>query len=456
MSHLSGNVYQALGPLVAGCCLSVQRSCPDRNSVLSCSSDDILAPMRDPRQWPQPWLFCPLILPLGIYVGFIWTALPLLLSQAGLTIGQIARINAILQIPPILMFLWTPVVDVKLRRRTWLVLGALATALLFLLACQIGTAHVRLLTAFLFFAGVVVALVPAGCGGLMATMLSASGQAKASAWNQAGNWGGVGLGGALILWLVAHFSLPLAGLTAAALIALPSFLAFTITEPPPAASSWFRGRFAQFRREALALFRSPRRRWSVLLLVAPGSTCAAQTLLPALASHYGVGATGVLWTNGVGGGIVLALGSLSGVLIPADWDRRLTYAGAGLTNAFAAILLLAGSRPSVYSWGTLLYLLTAGLCNARFIALVLDIIGPEDRGTSTWYSALVAASNIPIASLTWLEGQTFTKFGTHGLLWTDAAANFLVFTIVALVFATHGLGIRGVRTSQVKPDAFTS
>jgi PAT family beta-lactamase induction signal transducer AmpG len=441
---------------VAGHCLSVQRELPDRNSVLNSSSVVSLPPMRYVRQWPRPWLFGLLILPLGIYVGFIWTALPLLLSQAGLAIGQIARINAILQVPPILMFLWTPVVDVKLRRRTWLVLGALATALLFWLACQIGTAHVRLLTAFLFFAGVVVALVPAGCGGLMATMLSPSGQAKASAWNQAGNWGGVGLGGALILWLVAQFSLPAASLTAAALVALPAFLAFTITEPPPAVSFWFRGRFAQFRKEALALFRSPRRRWSVLLLLAPGSTCAAQTLLPALASHYGVGATGVLWTNGVAGGIVLALGSLSGVLIPADWDRRFTYAGAGLTNAFAAIWLLAGNRPFVYLWGTLLYLLTAGLCNARFIALVLDIIGPDDQDTSTWYSALVAASNIPIASMTWLEGQSYTKFGTHGLLWTDGAVNFLVFTIVALAFATHGLGIRGVRTSQVKPDVSTS
>jgi MFS transporter, PAT family, beta-lactamase induction signal transducer AmpG len=407
--------------------------------------------MRDPRQWPAPWLFGVLVLPLGIYVGFIWTALPLLLSQAGLTVGQVARINAILQLPPILMFLWTPVVDVKLRRRTWLVLGALATSLLFWLACQVGTAHVRLLTTLLFFAGVVVALVPAGCGGLMATMLSPFQQAKASAWNQAGNWGGVGLGSALVLWLVARFSLPHAGLAAAALVALPAFLAFTIAEQPPAISSWFRGRFAQFRQEALALLRSPRRRWSVLLVVAPGSTCAAQTLLPALASHYGVGATGVLWTNGVAGGILMALGSLCGVLIPAGWDRRLTYAGAGLTNAFAAIWLLAGNRPSVYLWGTLLYLLTAGLCNARFIALVLDIIAPDDRDPSTWYCALAAASTIPIASMTWLEGQSFNKFGTHGLLWTDAAANLLMFAIVAAVFLTRGLGLRSLPAP--KPNA---
>jgi hypothetical protein len=152
----------------------------------------------------------------------------------------------------------------------------------------------------------------------------------------------------------------------------------------------------------------------------------------------------VLWTNGVAGGVVLGLGALCSVLISADWDRRLTYAGAGLTNAFASTLLLAGNRPSVYFWGTLLYLLTSGLCNARFVALVLDAIGPDDRDPSTWFSVLLSAGNIPIASLIWLEGQSFNKFGTHGLLWTDAAANLIMFAVVVAVFATHGLGLRTV------------
>jgi hypothetical protein len=258
-----------------------------------------------------------------------------------------------------------------------------------------------------------------------------------------------------VLWLIDRVSLPLVGLAAAALVALPAYVALTIAEPLPRSSPWFRDRLSEIRREGLAVLRSSKRRWSVLLLIAPGSTCAAQSLLPALAAHYGVGGTGVMWTNGVAGAVVLALGSLSGVLVPGDWDRRLTYAGAGVTNAFGAIVLLVANRPSVYLWGTLLYLLTAGFCNARYVALVLDIIGTEGHDTSTWYAALTAAGNIPIASMIWLEGKSFHRFGTHGLLWTDAAANLVVFVIVALVFATHGLGIRGTPTSQVsKPDIF--
>jgi hypothetical protein len=68
------------------------------------------------------------------------------------------------------------------------------------------------------------------------------------------------------------------------------------------------------------------------------------------------------------------------------------------------------------------------------------------------FSVLLSASNIPVASMIWLEGQSFNKFGTHGLLWTDAAANLLMFAIVAAVFATHGLGLRTVPASNAKPQ----
>jgi MFS transporter len=395
------------------------------------------------RQWPAPWAFGVLILPLGMYVGFIWTAIPFLLSKAGVAVEDISRISALLQIPPMLMFLWTPVVDVKLRRRTWLVLAAACASSCLWLACRLTNAsHVNLLAAILFFAGMVLALVASAVGGLMATRLSLAGQSQASAWNMAGNFGGGVLGAAVVLWLAQRVSLPVVGLALAAMIALPSLAAFSITEAPPVATHWFQGRFHEFGKECLAVLRSPRRRWGVVLLLAPGSTCAAQPLLPALASHYGVDANGVMWTNGVAGGVVLAAGSLLGLLIPADWDRRLTYAGAGLANAFGAIVLLAANVPSVYFWGTLTYLLTSGLCNARYVALALDVIGPDIRDASTWYSALIGAGNIPIVTMIWFEGRMFHRLGTHGLLWTDVAANLLVFAVVAAVFLSRGVGIR--------------
>jgi hypothetical protein len=42
---------------------------------------------------------------------------------------------------------------------------------------------------------------------------------------------------------------------------------------------------------------------------------------------------------------------------------------------------------------------TSGRCNARYVALALDVGGPDIRDASTWYSALLGAGNIPIVSM---------------------------------------------------------
>src|SRR5579859_1107874 len=162
----------------------------------------IFAIMSEPRRWPVPWLFSVLILPLGVYTGFITTPLPFLLSKAGVQVEAIARIGALLQLVPICMFLWTPVVDIKMRRRTWLLLAASAGGTCLWLACPLmGVSHEIGLTAVLVAGGMVVALVAASCGGLMATMLNPEAQPRASGWNQAGQLGGGAIGAALVLWL---------------------------------------------------------------------------------------------------------------------------------------------------------------------------------------------------------------------------------------------------------------
>ena len=50
----------------------------------------------------------------------------------------------------------------------------------------------------------------------------------------------------------------------------------------------------------------------------------------------------------------------------------------------------------------------------------------------------------------WLDGVGFRHFGTRGLLWTDAAANLVVFAIVVLVFVTYGIGLRRPLPAQAE------
>jgi hypothetical protein len=86
--------------------------------------------MRELRKPPAPWLFSLLILPLGVVVvGFNFTAFPLLLAQAGVPVDRIASISSIINLPGVIGFLFAPIVDIKFRRRTWLVLASFGTAL---------------------------------------------------------------------------------------------------------------------------------------------------------------------------------------------------------------------------------------------------------------------------------------------------------------------------------------
>ena len=99
------------------------------------------------------------------------TPLPFLLGKAGVPVERIANIGSLLYIPTIFYFLWAPLVDMKLRRRTWLVLASfLSAACLGLAMPLVGTSHLALVTAALFAGQVINVLVSSAQGGLMVTL----------------------------------------------------------------------------------------------------------------------------------------------------------------------------------------------------------------------------------------------------------------------------------------------
>src|SRR5579862_2058843 len=82
-------------------------------------------------QRPPPWIFGITVLPYGVFFGFITTSMPYLLRSAGVSVERIAGIGALALAPPVWYFLWAPLADVGLRKRTWLILtSALSSACL--------------------------------------------------------------------------------------------------------------------------------------------------------------------------------------------------------------------------------------------------------------------------------------------------------------------------------------
>ena len=78
---------------------------------------------------------------------------------------------------------------------------------------------------------------------------------------------------------------------------------------------------------------------------------------------------------------------------------------------------------------------------------MVEIVGVDTLDASTLFSVLNAAVTIPVLYMIKLDGVGFSRFGTRGLLWTDAGANVLVFGVVAAIFAAYGLRLRRVADS---------
>jgi PAT family beta-lactamase induction signal transducer AmpG len=391
----------------------------------------------DPRgrreRWPSPWVFVLLPLPFGIFLGYLQTPLPYLLRRMGYRVDQIGSIEALILLPMALYFLWSPLVDFWLRRRTWMVLLALLSGVMLGAAIVLLAAH-RELATWLLFAGFSVNTMTTACmGGLMAVTQTAEGKASAAAWAQGGMLGAQALGGALLLYFSKHLSIPALGAVAAALVVAPATIALTIAEPAaPSGTSDFLRTCTQMGREIYKTLFSSRSLPGLLLLISPVSTGAAQSLFAAMAGDYHVGEQGVILLNGLLGGGLTMLGAFSVVIVPAQWDRRVAYAGAGLLSAGSGIFLsLAPMRPVEYFGGVAFYMLTTGAAYAFFLGVVMDTLGEAGKSASSRYTILVSIGNLPIVYMTRIEGWGYGVFGPRGVPAIDAAGNLLVATCVA-------------------------
>lgn len=394
--------------------------------------------------WPQPWAFVLLPLPYGIFLGYIQTALPWLLRQNGYPVDRIGSIVALVLAPMTLYFLWSPVIDFWLRRRAWTVLlSALSGAMLAAAILLLGP-HPRLAVWMLVF-GFAVNLLTTSCGGaLIALTQTEPGRAKAAAWMQGGMLAAQALGGALLLYLSHRLSTPATALTAALLVAVPGLI--TLTIPEPAAQNSGR----HLRQTLRVMGREVREtlfRWralpAILLLISPVGTAAAQSLFAAMAREYSVGENGVLLLNGILGGVLTMLGAFAAVVVPAAWDRRIAYAGAGLVCGLSgAFLALAPTTPWAYYAGVSLYMFSSGACYAFFLGVVVFALGQAGRSAGSRYTMLVSLGNLPIVYMTKIEGLGYGRFGLRAVPALDSAGNLAVALVVAVTLGTLFLARR--------------
>lgn len=375
-------------------------------STLPSSEADVCADRPPRRDLASPHRFFWIVLPYAIYIGFVTNGgVSLLLRRAGMPVDQVADAIALLGIPSTIYFLWSPLADLWMPRQIWYLLATLGSAGALALGC-FALAHDPHLAVWLFFFGLIFCmLISSAYGGLIAAMLAPASRTRGSPWAQASNLGGGAIGPGIILYLALHFRAPVWIPLAALLLVLPGLTVLFLREPKRVASLGFGAHVRRVGTELREMCLTPRNFFGLLLLVAPPGAGALIGLLPAISPDYHVAGSSVVWINGIGGGVLVALGCLVAGWTPRVFDRRVAY---GLSGALVALpacyLAVAPATQTAYLAGTVVYLFAIGLTCTYSMDLVLDVVGGVGEGGSLRYSILSALSYIPIAYMTWIEG----------------------------------------------------
>jgi hypothetical protein len=383
-----------------------------------------------PKAATHPFVYLILYLPFGIASGYVTVTLAWLLSHAGANVAAIAALAGMAIIPNTWKVVWSPLVDTTLTAKGWFMIGVVGSA-----ASLAGIAllplRVDLLPVFGWlvlasaFAGTLTAIA---VDRLMAFDVPDHLKGQAGGWSQAGNLGGVGLGGGAGLWLAQHTGHPwIAGAALAAASLVCAWPLIRIVEP---------GRLADGRRYLAVLVETGR---DVLSLIRPIGSGGLQQLWAAVAKDWGAGADEVALVGGLLSGLVSIPGCIVGGYFADRIDKKRAYSLYGVAlSAVAVAMALAPRTELSFLIFACLYNFTVGLCYGAYSAVTLEAIGKGAAATK--FNLISSLSNVPILVVTLVDGWAETKFGATGMLYVEAGlgvAGVLVYGLVAV--ATRGM-----------------
>jgi MFS transporter, PAT family, beta-lactamase induction signal transducer AmpG len=406
-----------------------------------------LAPARP----AHPAVFMVLCTPFGVVSGFLSVAIGYLLSQAGLSVDEIAALVAASFIPQTWKFLWAPIADTTLTAKRWYVMSCAVSALgIYAIAAMPATREsLPWLYAIALLSSFATTFLAMACESLLAYDTPHDQKGRASGWYQAGNLGGGGLGGGAGLWMAQALPAPWMSGAILAVACFACCLALLFIREPvrmPRAAH-YRQDLANVVRDLWSITRSRAGMLGLLICFLPLGTGAAAGLWSAVAKDWSASADTVALVTGVVGGIASAIGCFIGGWACDRMERRNAYALFGFLLALCAIGMAAAPRTEVMYIGfTTIYSLISGLSYAGFTAIVLETIG--QGAAATKYNFFASLSNMPIAYMIVVDGWAHTRWGAAGMLYTEAVIGILaigVFYAVAKGRVTPYLSRRALR-----------
>jgi MFS family permease len=391
----------------------------------------------------HPVVYLILYLPFGIASGYVTVTLAWLLSHAGASVAAIAALAGMSIIPNTWKVVWSPLVDTTLSAKAWFMIGVVGSA-----ASLAGIAILPLKIDLLALFGWLVlassffgTLTAIAIDRLMAFDVPDNLKGQAGGWSQAGNLGGVGLGGGAGLWLAQHSGHPwIAGAVLAAASLVCAWPLLRLTEPGRLADGRsYLATLVETARDVLSLVRTRIGLLACFLMLLPIGSGGLQQLWAAIAKDWGAGADEVALVGGLLSGLVSIPGCIVGGYFADRIDKKRAYSIYGVALAAVAVGMALAPRTGMsFLVFACLYNFTVGLCYGAYSAVTLEAIGKGAAATK--FNLISSLSNVPILIVTLVDGWAEGRFGATGMLYVEAAMGIGGVAIYAVVaVATRGL-----------------
>jgi PAT family beta-lactamase induction signal transducer AmpG len=387
-------------------------------------------PMENGRRLPV-WAMGLANCPTGFVYGFISTAMGILLASRGVSVGRVGAISAIAFSPTFWAWTLAPILDVHFSKRTYAFFFAMLAALL-LGVSVLSLGNLSVFTATLTASCASIVLYSNSVQGWAPDIVSDAEYNAMSSWLNIANLGAAGVFSAVGVVLVRVLPLPAAAGCMTLLVIAPMTLLLYF---PPARKPEgnLRDNFAAMGRDLLRVLREGRVWIGLVIFVSP-IAFALTNLFSTMGADFGASERTVTTLNGPAVAVACSLGCLLTIPLCRLWRRRTVYIMAGVGSAVCAVAM--GVLPHtvlIYGAGLLAYNFCQGFNYASFTALELEIIGPQNALSGTLMAMLTASSNVPISSMTYIDGRVHDSHGLRAMLFTDAGASVLTAVLLLAV-----------------------
>jgi PAT family beta-lactamase induction signal transducer AmpG len=378
--------------------------------------------MQRTRRLPPTWLMGLTNAPFGLTGGFCAVIVPQLLARHGIPAGHVAAITAAILSPGFWIFAISPMLDAWLSRRTYaLIFGsftAVAVALTVVNASRPGLVEAIMLPGF-----AAAMLYQGAVGGWMGSLIDNREDSSLGIWFSISNLGAGGVMMVLAGQLISRLTPAEAGVLMGTTILLPMLL-FVAIPSPPAERRPARESFGRFNRELFSLLKQRHVVMALALFLLPAASFALTNVLGGTGSDFSASERTVSLFAGVGSSAAGIVGSFLLFPLARRFPLRPVYLAIGIVGAIFTLSLLALPRqPWTFAVAITGENLFQAVAFATANAIAFDVIGPDNPFAATLFTVLLAATNLPITYMQFLDGRGYDWHGLTGAFLVDAAVS---------------------------------